>query len=172
MLVIDYFDDLEFKACRRINSLSRWRAVKSFFSAISRLGDYPAWVGFGLVVALQQGTSVFVLQAIVTASVGIFVYKMLKKRLVRERPYITHAAIECGTAPLDRYSFPSGHTLHAVSLTALYGSYEPTMLFIMVPFALLVAASRVILGLHYPSDVLVGGGLGAAIAMSSIALVG
>ena len=173
MLVIDYFDDLEFNACRRINSLSRWRAVRGFFSAVSRLGDYPAWVGFGLVIALQQGanTSVFVVQTLATAGIGILVYKLLKKRLVRERPYITHAAIECGTTPLDRYSFPSGHTLHAVSLTTLYGSYEPTMLLIMVPFALLVAASRVILGLHYPSDVLFGGVIGATIATTSIAVV-
>ncbi len=174
MLVIDYFDDLERRACRRINSLSRWRAVKGFFSAISRLGDYPAWVGFGLVVAFQQGAnaSVFLIQALATAGTGILVYKLLKKRLVRERPYITHADIQCGTAPLDRYSFPSGHTLHAVSLTTLYGSYEPTVLLITVPFALLVAASRVILGLHYPSDVLVGAGLGATIATASIAVVG
>lgn len=174
MLVIDYFDDLEVSACRRINALSRWGGVKRFFSAISRLGDYPAWIGFGLVVALQQGSNagVFAIQTIATAGTGILVYKLLKQRLVRERPYITHSDIECGTAPLDRYSFPSGHTLHAVSLTMVYGSYEPSILFVMVPFALLIAASRVILGLHYPSDVLVGAGIGAAIATTSIAVVG
>lgn len=174
MLVIDYFDDLEFNACRRINSLSRRRGVKGLFTAVSRLGDYPAWVGFGLLIALQQGanTPVFVMQTLATATTGILVYKLLKRRLVRERPYITHSSIECGTAPLDRYSFPSGHTLHATSFAILYGSYEPTMLVVLVPFALLVAASRVILGLHYPSDVLVGGSIGAAIATTSITLVG
>ena len=77
----------------------------------------------------------------------------------------------CGAAPLDRYSFPSGHTLHAISLTVLYGAYEPMMLIVMAPFAALVAASRIVLGLHYPSDVLVGGTIGAALATSSIALV-
>lgn len=174
MVVIDYFDDLELKACRRINSLSRWKLVRNFFAAVSRLGDYPAWVGFGLVCVVQQGgdAPVFVVQTLLTAAIGIIAYKLVKKRLVRERPYIRHSGhIECGTAPLDRYSFPSGHTLHAASFAILYGSYEPSMLIVLVPFALLVAASRVILGLHYPSDVLAGGALGAAIAVTSISIV-
>ncbi len=172
MLVIDYFDDLELSACRRINALSHRQAVRTFFSAISRLGDYPAWVGFGLVCASQQGanTPLFVIQTLITAAAGILAYKLLKNRLVRERPYITHGDIVCGTAPLDRYSFPSGHTLHAASFAVLYGSYEPSMLVVLVPFAGLVAASRVILGLHYPSDVLVGGSIGAALATASLAL--
>lgn len=173
MLVTDYFDDLELAACRRINALSRRWGVKALFSAISRLGDYPAWVGLGLVCTLQQGANApaFVAQTLLTAAAGILVYKLLKQRLLRERPYITHCGkITCDTAPLDRYSFPSGHTLHAVSFAVLYDSHEPLMLLILVPFALLVAASRVILGLHYPSDVLAGAGIGGLIAASSVLL--
>ena len=175
MVVIDYFDDLELSACRRINSLSRWKLVQRFFAVISRLGDYPAWVGFGLLCAWQQGSEapVFVVQTLLTAAVGIFAYKVLKVHLVRERPYIRHSGdIQCGTAPLDRYSFPSGHTLHATSFAILYGYYMPSMLIVLIPFALLVAASRVILGLHYPSDVLAGAALGAAIATTSVSIVG
>ena len=48
----------------------------------------------------------------------------------------------------------------------------PSMLIVLIPFALLVAASRVILGLHYPSDVLAGAALGAAIATTSVSIVG
>ena len=53
------------------------------------------------------------------------VYKLIKTRAVRERPYITHSAIHCVSVPLDRYSFPSGHTLHAVSFTLMIASYFP-----------------------------------------------
>ena len=171
-MVTDYFDELELGVCRRVNALSRHRAVKHFFAAVSRLGDYPAWVllGFVTLAQLTPPVTIFLLQVAFTAVSGVMAYKFLKNRLVRERPFITHGEIVCGAAPLDRYSFPSGHTLHAVSFTILYTSYVPEMLVVTAPCALLVAASRVILGLHYPTDVVVGGALGATIASIGIAL--
>ena len=172
--MVDYLNHFELNLCLRVNALSRRELVRRFFSVVSRLGDYPAWVGFGIVIALQQGPQamLFAAQALATAFTGIAVYKLLKKRLVRERPFVTHRDIVCGAPPLDRYSFPSGHTLHAVCLTTLYGAYEPSMLIVMVPFAALVATSRIVLGLHYPSDVAVGGVIGAALAAASLALTG
>lgn len=53
--------------------------------------------------------------------VGILAHKLIKCHAVRERPFITHPAINCAAAPLDRYSFPSGHTLHAVCFALLGG---------------------------------------------------
>jgi undecaprenyl-diphosphatase len=91
---------------------------------------------------------------------------------VRERPFIRFGEIRCTTAPLDRYSFPSGHTLHAVSFAILYGSFVPQLLWILVPFALLIGLSRVVLGLHYPSDVLAGAALGALLAIASLSVSG
>ncbi len=169
-VVTDYFDDVELGLCLRVNALSRHVRIRQFFTAISRLGDYPAYVILGLVCVAQLGDAapLFAVQTLVTAGIGIAVYKILKRRLVRERPFITHGDIICGAAPLDRYSFPSGHTLHAVSFAILYSSHVPGMVWVMVPFALLIAASRVVLGLHYPSDVVVGGAIGAAIALTSI----
>ena len=43
---------------------------------------------------------------------------------------------------------------------------------LLVPYALLVAASRVVLGLHYPSDVLAAIAIGGALATCSILLAG
>lgn len=169
-MLVDYFDNLERSTCLRINALCRWHAIRRMFGVVSGLGDYPAYVVVGLVCAFHPDVNgpAMAMHAALTGLVGVLVYKQLKSRLVRERPFIRFGEIVCGAAPLDKYSFPSGHTLHAVSFAILYGSYVPQMLWILVPFAGLVAMSRVILGLHYPSDVAVGALLGALLALSSL----
>jgi undecaprenyl-diphosphatase len=171
-IVVDYFDSLELQLCLRLNALSQQPAIRRFFRSVSRLGDYPAYliVGVASTAVLEEAGLRFALQSLLTAAVGIALYKALKNTLVRERPYITHDCVSCAAAPLDRYSFPSGHTMHAVSFAILFTAHVPVMIWLMAPFAVLVALSRVVLGLHYPSDVLVGAVLGALLACSSLAL--
>jgi undecaprenyl-diphosphatase len=170
--VVDYFDELELGICLRINALSRRIGVRRLFTAISRLGDWPAYaiVGVACAALLEEAAGAFLLQSVLTATAGVAIYKALKNQLVRERPYITHNGIVAAAAPLDRYSFPSGHTMHAVSFAILYSAYVPVVVWIMAPFAVLVAASRIVLGLHYPSDVVAGAMLGTLLACLSLAV--
>ena len=167
--VIRHLDDLESGLCLRINSVSKSVAMRRLFAIVSRLGDGGFWLAMGGLLFAMHGTAALPAMArmALTAVLGVLIYKILKEVLVRERPFITHAGIECGTAPLDRYSFPSGHTLHAVSLTIMLGHVEPALLIVTLPFVILVAMSRVVLGLHYPSDVLAGALIGAVLGASS-----
>jgi undecaprenyl-diphosphatase len=167
--VIQLLDEMEIDLCKKVNRLSRRSWLRTTFVVVSLLGDGGYWVAIGLGMLLVRGTVVLpdIIQIALTCAVGVLLYKQLKQRLVRERPYITDSDILLGTAPLDRYSFPSGHTLHAVSLTIMYTVVEPLMLIVTLPFAILVAASRIVLGLHYPSDVMAGALLGTLLAVSS-----
>jgi len=171
--VMDYFDNLEGKLCVRVNRVGQHLPVQRFFAVVSRLGDGACWAVFAVACLLtgRSGALPFVAQMAVTGGAGVAVYKLLKERLVRERPYVRNVGIVCGTAPLDRYSFPSGHTLHAVSFTLLLTEFEPLFAFICIPLAGLIAVSRVVLGLHYPSDVIAGALIGAALASLSLTLV-
>jgi undecaprenyl-diphosphatase len=165
-------DVLERRWCVRLNRGCRSPTLRDLFRIVSRLGDGVVWYLLLLMIPVwygERGLKPALLMAVVMLS-GAGLYKLLKQRLVRERPYITFDNILAGTVALDRYSFPSGHTLHAVALTTLATAYFPELGWLLVPFAALVAASRVVLGLHYPSDVLAGAALGAALAGAGLAL--
>ena len=100
------------------------------------------------------------------------IYKSLKHGTARARPYVAQADITLFTAPLDKYSFPSGHTLHAVAFTLVAVGYYPALF--LASGALLRPHRRCLAwcsGLHYPSDVIAGAGLGAAVAAVSRTLL-
>lgn len=171
--VLKRFDAAELSLCLFLNRGCAWRSVREFFGIVSRLGDGVIWyvLIFALPVLYPGIGMVPALQMAVTGIVGVLLYKALKHTLVRERPFIQCAGIARGAAPLDRYSFPSGHTLHAVAFTTLTLNYFPELGIVLIPLTLLIAASRVVLGLHYPSDVAAGALIGFGLASLSLHLV-
>ena len=173
-LILAWLDQVELTACRRLNRITGGTGMRRLFQAASRLGDGMLWYLLIAVLALgfrSEGRQA-ALQCAVAGVTGLILYRFLKNRLVRERPYMTHAAIICAGRPLDRFSFPSGHTLHAVSFTLIAVAAVPVLALLLVPAAVLIALSRVVLGLHYPSDVLAGALLGAGVARASMAIIG
>jgi undecaprenyl-diphosphatase len=169
-----WLDQAELMACRRFNRAIRSAGLLKLFKVASRVGDGVLWYALIAMLAITYGPEGrhISLQCAAAGITGLAVYRVLKNVLVRERPYITHAAIVCAGRPLDRFSFPSGHTLHAVSFTVIICAGIPVLAWILVPMALLIAGSRVVLGLHYPTDVVAGGTIGALIAALTTGLLG
>src|SRR5580698_2690457 len=113
------FDLVEYRLCRRLNRGASTGAVRTLFCAASRLGDGMLWYGLLVALPLLYGRAGVRPAAVMacTGLLGLLIYKVLKGWLVRERPYIRYPGITRAMPPLDRYSFPSGHTLHAVAFT-------------------------------------------------------
>lgn len=155
--------------CLAINGASRYFSVLQFFRVVSWLGNGIFWYALMLVLLVEDAQRALlpVLHMIVVGALGTAIYSALKRRTARARPFAAVPAIALGAAPLDAFSFPSGHTLHAVAFTLVAASYFPQIGGPLATFALLVAASRVVLGLHYPSDVLAGAAIGAGVAGAS-----
>ncbi len=135
-------------------------------AAASRLGDGPLWLGMILLLPLLDDAlgSACALTLLALGAANLFIYYGLKRSTRRQRPFEQCPDIRaCGHVP-DAFSFPSGHTLHAVAFALLLSSYYPVLSPLLWAFAALVGVSRVVLGLHYPSDVVVGALIGASTA--------
>jgi undecaprenyl-diphosphatase len=155
--------------CVQLNRGVRYRLLLHAFQGLSWLGNGIFW--YALMLALlvfHRGDAVLpVLHMAFVGAVCTASYKMLKRGTLRPRPFQAMRGIAAGAPVLDAFSFPSGHTLHAVAFTLVACAYYPDLAAVLAPFTVLTAASRIVLGLHYPSDVLAGAAIGAAVALAS-----
>jgi undecaprenyl-diphosphatase len=164
---------LDLALCLQLNRLHRRLNWVRLLRLVSWLGDGPIWYALALVLPLLYGSAA--LQAVgemaLVAIFGLLLYKTIKRLTGRERPCRAHPAIVQAAMALDRYSFPSGHTLHAVAFTTVAVAHFGELAWLLVPFTALVALSRPALGLHYPSDVLAGAALGGALGALSLQIL-
>jgi undecaprenyl-diphosphatase len=155
----------------QLNHQPRWRR---FFGLISRLGDGIFWYALmALLLFWYWPLSLWpIVQSVLTGLSALALYLLLKKNTHRLRPIELEPNLLQSIPPLDRYSFPSGHTLHAVAFSSVLAAHFPSVTWLVWGFTALVALSRLVLGLHFPTDVLVAIVLGALLAGLSFFLYG
>lgn len=170
---MDQFHHVDSHLCITFNRTSHNVLIRNFFKGISRLGNGVFWYTLmGLMLCLDPSHALIPVSHMAAAGlVGTFIYKWLKVRTLRPRPFNVHQQISLRSIPLDQFSFPSGHTLHAVIFSMVAIHYYPMLSIALIPFTILIGLSRPILGLHYPSDVLVGGVIGMFISTLSFYII-
>jgi undecaprenyl-diphosphatase len=169
---LDHLLDIDRRCTRRLNASVDVPSVRKLFRLTSRLGNGVFWYAlmFGLIVAYGVQGAFVAARMLLAGAIGLLIYKVLKSKTTRARPYQVLRDVRPGIDALDAFSFPSGHTLHAVAFTVVATSYIPALSWVLMPFTVLIALSRVVLGLHYPSDVLAGAAIGACVARAVLVL--
>ena len=162
-VMLSYISTRDHSLMRLLNGWRPPRWVRIWMVLASRLGDGWLWYAIGLIVLLFGGANRFVAvgAAAISAAISVTLFLQLKKLAHRTRPCATERSCWATLLPPDQFSFPSGHTMTAFSvavpLSLFYPSLEAGLLFC----ALSIAASRILLGLHFLSDVVAGSTLGA-----------
>jgi undecaprenyl-diphosphatase len=164
-------------ACAPVNRINRRHRWGRVFALASRLGDGWAWYALAAVLLAWDGAAAApaVVAMALCGAGGSLIYRWIKSCTRRTRPCHARAGLVLTVAPLDQFSFPSGHTLHAVAFACVATAYAPILALVVWPFTVLVAGSRLVLGLHWPSDVAAGaliGGISAWLALGGLAWAG
>lgn len=125
------------------------------------------WLALGVVLAVQRpdGRDGLWRLALALALTGIAVDIFIKPTVARERPAARAAVVE---QVLDRpatFSFPSGHAAEAAAGAFALSRFWPGAAVPLWALALLIAVSRVYLGVHYPLDIAAGFAIGLACAV-------
>lgn len=139
---------------------------------ISRTGDGHLYIVAALALSLlepEHGVA-FLLAGLVAYSLDISLYLILKNAIKRDRPAMRIDFYEAWITPSDQFSFPSGHTAAAFLFAALVAWFYPAFTLPCYVWASLIGTSRVLLGVHYPSDIAAGALLGTGAALTGLYL--
>ena len=152
-----------------LNGSAVHASLVRFCRLISRTGDGHPYILLAVGLYWHHGLADPLLQAMLLAfALERPVYFLLKNVFKRNRPQQAIKDFRSVITPSDQFSFPSGHTSAAFMVATLVGHFFPTLLAGLYLWALAVGFSRVILGVHFPTDTLVGVVLGVGTAFVSL----
>ena len=171
-MVWRYIENRDHRVMRRLN---RWRAprwLRIWMVWSSRLGDGWIWYTVGISLLLFGGDLRYIaFGAAVTAEAAtVVIFRAIKKASKRKRP--CHLEVHCWSRvlPPDQFSFPSGHSMSAFAIAVPLCIFYPELQAPLLVLSFSIAISRVILGIHFVSDVVVGSLLGAGLGYGSYLL--
>lgn len=165
------FDLIAFRWCMRrkhsadIAAISRW---------ISRLGDGYCYLILALLLVafeVRHSNELFI-TALAAFAVELPFYLLFKNTIRRHRPADAIGGFNAFLAPADKFSSPSGHTAAAFLMATLIASFYPDYTLLGYGMAALIGSSRVLLGVHFPTDIIAGIVLGVGSASLALDYLG
>jgi undecaprenyl-diphosphatase len=140
---------------------------------LSRTGDGYLYflIGIALWAFEPEFGQLFLYTALMAYALELPIYVLLKKYFKRQRPCDFFAHFDAHVTPSDKFSLPSGHTAAAWLMACIVADFYPPFAILAYTWAGLIGLSRVLLGVHYPSDIVAGTLLGLTIAQLSLLLL-
>jgi undecaprenyl-diphosphatase len=171
--VRQFIESRDHRLMRRVNRWSAPQWVRLWMIAATRGGDGWFWYSLALVVVLFGDADRFraVGSAGLAAGTGVALFIFLKRIAARRRPCQLEPHCWATLLPPDQFSFPSGHTITAFSVAVAVGHFYPSLSPALLFIAVSVGISRIVLGMHFLSDVLAGAALGALLGQLATAIV-
>lgn len=138
--------------------------LRSALRIFARLGDGWFWVPLILAIFLTQPRREFVVitfRCMAALATSLALYLPLKLSIRRIRPFHHESdGAPPQVPPLDRFSFPSGHTMNNLAVGLALASYYPSALLPLIVLPILWGIARIYFRVHFFSDIAVAAILG------------
>jgi len=153
----------------RANNWFAPRWIRWWMLGATRAGDGWLWYGLGLVILIFGGHERFsaVIATALAAIGSIAAFQGLKRITGRRRPCEVERHCWATLLPPDQFSFPSGHTMTAFACATAIAFFYPATAPALFFFAFSIAVSRIVLGMHFLSDVVAGALVGALLGWAA-----
>ena len=153
------------RVMQRANNWPAPRWVRLSAVTATRAGDGWLWCLIGLAVLIfgDEDRMVAVGAAGLAGAFSVLLFMAMKRLTGRERPCTFTPHCWATLLPPDHFSFPSGHTMTAFAVSVAFSLFYPQLAAPLLFCAFSIAISRILLGMHFLSDVIAAMLLGAAL---------
>lgn len=164
-VMLQYINTRDHRLMRKVNRWSAPKWVRMWMVCATRGGDGWLWYAMLAAVLVLGGAERFAAigAAVVAVGIGILMFLSLKRIAGRKRPCYIEPHCWARLLPPDQFSFPSGHSITAFAVAVPVSLFYPSLMIGVVFCAASIALSRILLGMHFLSDVVVGSALGASL---------
>ncbi len=171
--VRNFIESRDHRIMRRVHSWTPPHWVRLWMTVATRCGDGWLWSALAMIILTVGAENRFLAieSSTAAATTGILFFIWVKRATGRRRP--CDIAPHCWSTllPPDQFSFPSGHTITAFAIITPLLALYPEHAFALSFCALSIASSRIILGMHFLSDVIAGASIGTILGISSLRLL-